>query len=292
MTGFASKTVIITPTNSEKVHITISIKSLNSRFFETTFKMPHIVSSLEVPLIKQLKKQLLRGHIYLTLYLSDTSPFKGKVEPALTVCKGYAQAVDKIKQQIPLEGSLSISDLMAIPHAFTIREKELDNDTKKTLFQTIDEVVVTLIEEQSKEGAILFKDITERIDIMKQEINLIADRSKKQVTDYKGKIAKEISQIELDDSGSDARKTALYLMLDKIDIHEEIVRFGSHLNNLRTLLTSPNIEKGKRIDFTLQELSREVNTIAAKASDAQISTLAVNIKVELEKAREQTQNIV
>ena len=77
MTGFASKTIVLTPESGEKVHITISIKSLNSRFFETKFKMPHIVSSLEIPLIKQLKKTLFRGHIYFTLYLSDTSPFKG-----------------------------------------------------------------------------------------------------------------------------------------------------------------------------------------------------------------------
>jgi len=292
MTGFASKTIVLIPENDEKIHITISIKSLNSRFFETNFKMPHIVSSIEIPLIKQLKKKLLRGHIYFTLYVSDTSPFKGEVEPALNVCKGYAHAIEKIKQQMPLEGALSVSDLMGISHAFTVQEKELDAKTKKTMFQTIDEVINALVEEQNKEGAILLDDITERINIMAQEIKQIADRSKKQVADYKEKIAKEIPQIELDDSAADARKSALYLMLDKIDIHEEIVRFGSHLNNLRTLLTSSNIEKGKRIDFTLQELSREVNTIAAKACDAQISTLAVNIKVELEKAREQTQNIV
>jgi len=292
MTGFASKTITLAPESGEKVHATISIKSLNSRFFETNFKMPHIVSNLEVALIKRLKKQLYRGNIYFTLYMNDVSPFKGKVEPALNVCQGYSEAIEKIKQHISLDGSLSVSDLMGIPHAFTVQEKELDEHTREILFDAINEVIEMLIEEQSKEGAILLDDITERINIMETEITQIAQRSKKQVADYKEKIAQEIPQIELDESASDARKSSLYLMLDKIDIHEEIVRFKSHLDNIRTLVTSSQIEKGKRIDFTLQELSREINTIAAKACDAAISSLAVNIKVELEKAREQTQNIV
>jgi len=88
------------------------------------------------------------------------------------------------------------------------------------------------------------------------------------------------------------RKNALFALLDKMDIHEEIVRFKSHLKSLHHQLDSAEIEKGKRLDFTLQELGREINTIAAKCSDATIGALAINVKVELEKAREQTQNIV
>lgn len=87
-------------------------------------------------------------------------------------------------------------------------------------------------------------------------------------------------------------RSAVYVVLDKIDIHEEITRFKSHIENLQKLIEDKKIEKGKRLDFTLQELSREINTITAKCSDAGISTRAIDIKVELEKAREQTQNIV
>ena len=91
---------------------------------------------------------------------------------------------------------------------------------------------------------------------------------------------------------ADARKSAMYAMLDKIDIHEEIVRFQSHLKNLQDLLNSAGVEKGKRLDFTFQELAREINTITAKCSDSKICEQAINIKVEIEKSREQTQNIV
>lgn len=292
MTGFASKTIVLSSGNESKIQITISIKSLNARFFETTFKMPHMVSNLEVPLIKQLKKQLFRGHLYFTLHISDTSIFKGEVEPVIPVCTGYAHAIEKIKKHISLSGSLTVADLISIPQAFTVQEKELDEKTKTMLFQTIDDVMQILIQEQEKEGATLQDDILERITHMKKDITIIAQRSTKQVADYKEKIAQTTPQSDEADPAADVRKTALYLTLDKIDIHEEIVRFKSHLENLQALISATSIEKGKRIDFTLQELSREINTIAAKASDTQISSLAINIKVELEKAREQTQNIV
>src|SRR5690348_11712243 len=98
MTGFASKSITLQTELDEHSTITISIKSLNSRFFETTFKMPHIIGSLEVPLLKHLKKRFLRGHIYYTAYLDNNAPFKGNVEPALHICKGYVNAVEKIKQ--------------------------------------------------------------------------------------------------------------------------------------------------------------------------------------------------
>ncbi len=128
---------------------------------------------------------------------------------------------------------------------------------------------------------------------MKKEITAIEKRFKEQVIEHKEKLNTLMQELHADESElATARKTALYMALEKIDIHEEIVRFFSHLENLTLLLNSDDIEKGKRSDFTLQELAREINTITAKCSDARISQLAINIKVDIEKAREQVQNIV
>jgi len=292
MTGFATKNIVLTPATGENIQITISIKSLNSRFFETTFKMPHIIGGLEVPLIKHLKSKLLRGHVYFTLYLNNTAPFKGEVEPALSVCKGYANAIEKIQQLIPLSGSLSVSDIVQLPHAFTVQEKELDQATYDTLLKATDEVLALVIDEQKKEGLMLAQDLKDRFAQVRKEMIVIEERSRTHIIEHKEKIAQEIPLIDQADAASDARKSALYIMLDKIDIHEEIVRFKSHVETMEALISSPDIEKGKRMDFILQELSREINTISAKASDATICGAAVNIKVELEKAREQAQNIV
>jgi uncharacterized protein (TIGR00255 family) len=292
MTGFATKNIVLSPATGENIQITISIKSLNSRFFETTFKMPHIVGGLEVPLIKHLKRKLLRGHVYFTLYINNTAPFKGEVEPALSVFKGYADAIEKIKQHIPLTGSLSVSDIVQLPHAFTVQEKELDQATSDAFLKATDEFITQVIEEQKKEGQLLAQDLKDRFALVRKEMSVIEERSHAHIAEYKEKIAQEIKLIDQADASADARKSALYITLDKIDIHEEIVRFKSHLDNMETLITSIDIEKGKRMDFILQELSREINTISAKASDATICGAAVNIKVELEKAREQAQNIV
>ena len=128
---------------------------------------------------------------------------------------------------------------------------------------------------------------------MGKEMAAIEKRSKKHIAEKKEKLNSLMQELEGDASElADMRKGALYTILDKIDIHEEIVRFQSHLKNLKTLLQSDADEIGKRLDFTLQELAREVNTITAKCADAQITRLAINIKVEIEKAREQAQNIV
>ena len=128
---------------------------------------------------------------------------------------------------------------------------------------------------------------------MAKEIALINKRYKQLIEDQKKRI--NVLTQEFKDAQSDmadARKSAMYTMLDKIDINEEIVRFQSHLKNLKDLLKAPGTEKGKRLDFTLQELAREINTITAKCSDSIICEQAINIKVEIEKSREQTQNIV
>ena len=111
--------------------------------------------------------------------------------------------------------------------------------------------------------------------------------------EQKEKIAVALKEFEADENQqNEIQKNAAYALLDKIDIHEEIVRFTTHLGVLEKEIRADKVEKGKRLDFTLQELAREINTITAKCSDATISTMAIDIKVELEKAREQSQNIV
>ena len=125
------------------------------------------------------------------------------------------------------------------------------------------------------------------IDLIEKNAAILMEKKKKEVAELLKKI-----EAEENTEKPDARKNSLYASLDKIDVHEEIVRFKSHLKNLSMQLDSTIIEKGKRLDFTLQELAREINTLTSKCSDADLSTQAINIKVELEKAREQAQNIV
>jgi len=294
MTGFATKTITLHPDDGNKVNISISIKSLNSRFFETTIKLPYTLSSIETDLIKLLKEKLIRGHIYVTINMSSQVLLKGMVEPSMSTVEGYVNGAQQIQKRFSnVTGSMSIDALLQLPNVFIMEEKEIDQAIVQQIMQATSTLLTSLIQAKKEEGAALKQDLLNRTSIMTREIQQIEQSAIALLEEQKNKVNKAFQEIELDETKlSDVRKAALYAILDKIDIHEELVRFDSHLKKLIEHLDSPEVEKGKRLDFTIQELGREINTIAAKCSDATIGAQAINIKVELEKAREQTQNIV
>lgn len=293
MTGFAAKTLVIFPEKESPVNVSISIKSLNSRFFETTCKLPLALNNFETEFIKLFKTRLQRGHIYFTIHASHQNIFSCTVEPALDIIKGYIDSAEHIKKTFNLSGAITLTDLLALPNTFNVAEKEPDLAGIKLIFQATEKLIDEVIEARKKEGAELQKDIDQRIVSMKQAVDSIEHTFEKLMENQKALIAAEIAHAEsTEEELADTRLQLLYATLDKMDIHEEIVRFKSHLANLISQLGSTSLEKGKRLDFILQELAREVNTMAAKSADATIGALAINIKVELEKIREQVQNIV
>ncbi len=293
MTGFASKIATLTLSDGSKINITIELKTLNSRFFETTCKLSYSLSYLETKLINRLKKKLLRGHAYLTMHILDTQALYGAVSPSLTVIKGYAQAIDQIKKTVPVEGVLTVSDLLRLPDVFETEQKAIDKEFEKQIFKIVDELADSVTKTRQQEGATLKKDLEKRFSTMKKEIFAIEKSAETLMSQKKKEVVKLIKELEQEESEMmEARKSALYISLDKMDVHEEITRFKSHLANITKQLESTKLEKGKRLDFTLQELAREINTLSSKCSDASLTSQAINIKVELEKSREQTQNIV
>lgn len=292
MTGFATKKATL-DYNDTKFHASVSLKSVNSRFFENTCKLPYALHHLETDITKMLKKKLHRGHLFTSINISDQSILKGTVSTSLPIVKSYIEAAQDIQKETAVPGTFSISDLVKLPYVFSTQEQLIDEEIKKQLIELVQKVVEELIKEEEREGFAMQKDLSERIEIAQQKIDKIAQHHAAFMHARKEKIMQEVQAYTADDDKMvETRKAALYYMLDKIDIHEEIVRFKSHIQRLQELLHDASVEKGKRIDFTLQELTREINTIAAKASDANMGSLAIDIKVELEKAREQTQNIV
>jgi uncharacterized protein (TIGR00255 family) len=255
--------------------------------------VPYALSQLETDFIKLLKSKLHRGHIFLTIHLSNAALFKGTVSPSLATVEGYLKAVDTIKSKFNLTESISMGDLLQLPDVLYMEEKGVDEESKKIIFDLVTHLMDELAVMQSKEGAVLKQDLIERIEVIKAEMDTIEKASALLMEKQKVKISENLKELTgSSPEFSEAQRATLFTMLDKIDIHEEIVRFKNHLKNFAALLDIAKDEKGKVLDFTLQELARENNTIAAKCSDATISTHAINIKVELEKAREQAQNIV
>lgn len=293
MTGFASKTFTITKEPATSVYVTASVKALNSRFFEVSCKLPYALSHIETAIIKKIKKQLIRGHIFVTVHMSNPNALSGSVEAAINTVGNYVNAINLIKQTFHIDQPLLLDHIVRLPNVFVTQEERLDDQIERQITSIIDDLITQVIVERKQEGTALHKDLESRINQMKQEIARISKRYELVMAEHKDKAHALLQELQHDDTAAtESRKSNLYTTLDKIDIHEEIVRFESHLENLMTIITNPSDEKGKRIDFTLQELAREINTITAKCNDYEIGTNAINIKVEIEKAREQTQNIV
>ncbi len=292
MTGFATQSLQLIR-GLERSNVNISIKSLNSRYFEVSYKMPYILSSLEHEITKLLKQELVRGHVTVSIHMSNPALFKGTIEPAMGTINGYIKALEQIKKTSDVSGAVSLDALITLPNVFIVEEQDVDDASRQAILQSVGQAIEALIKGQDAEGAILRKDLENRAAIMQSEISAIETESAELLDAQKKKVQHALQEIAQDESKlAEIQKNSLYAMLDKIDTHEEVVRFKNHLTNFNSLLHATMIEIGKRLDFTLQELAREINTISAKCSDSQISTRAINVKVELEKAREQVQNIV
>lgn len=293
MTGFASKTFVLTAPSGERSSISMNLKSLNSRFFEASVKLPIALSHLETTLIKQFKETLRRGHIYFTAYLSNPNVFEGSIAPAMTIIDGYLQAMEQIKTKYNLSDEIKLDNILRLPNIFSKEEQPLDEESTHQLLTAVTELIEGVIKERMAEGEKLAVDLHTRINNIEHEMKIITERAHVFVEEWKKKVHTTLQEIGADDNLLvNAQKSGLYSMLDKIDIHEEIIRLNSHLTNLTAILQQTEAEKGKRLDFTLQELGREINTIASKCSDSTVSTHAINVKVEIEKMREQIQNIV
>ncbi|KIX85086.1 hypothetical protein J120_04115 [candidate division TM6 bacterium JCVI TM6SC1] len=293
MTGFTTITIPWLQEKGSKVIITISLKSLNARFFEAVVKAPYPLSLLETDIIKMLKNRLYRASVYLTIHTAMSGALKGTAELSAPVVESYIKAAQELKKQYGFADNLSLNTLFSLPNVFNTEEQTIDEKTKSHVLNYVSELITSLIAIQEQEGSTLKDDLKLRTLSIAEQIDHIERSAFEVLEQQKEKVGSVFHELEGDESKfAQARKDALYGILDKIDIHEEIVRFKSHLQNLILQLDSKEIEKGKRLDFTLQELMREINTITAKCSDAAIGARAINIKVELEKAREQIQNIV
>src|SRR3990167_4804470 len=268
MTGFVCQNIAVEIDNGEHCMISISLKSLNSRFFEVTCKLPPALSQYETDFIKILKPNLLRGHVYLTIHTSKPNLFNGQITADTQLVQAYLAAVDTIKATNKITGELTIANLINLPGVFNSTENLIDSQIKEQIFSTVTQLCTNLNQERAREGSNLQK-----------------------LANFKANSSENNTSMGLMTNGPITPEYLNYT-LDKLDIHEELSRFADHAQNLIKVISSANVTKGKQIDFILQECTREINTMSAKANNSMISTLAIEIKVEIEKAREQVQNIV
>lgn len=303
MTGFSSKAFTLSDhDDSQKLCkdlcLTISLKSLNSRFFEFNCKIPFWLSSIETDLIKDIKAHLHRGNVFLSIYATNGNNIVTGIEPSINTISNYLRAIDHIKTSFNVEGNIALKDILTLPNIFESKEFSPNQEIINKITAEVDLLVKALVEARKNEGAFIEKDLKQRLKIIKSLLKELEDKAAKFFSEKKcllnkkaEKMKEELVNLTTVEQNFFQNLTA-YNQLDKIDIHEEITRFDYGVKNLSSLLNSKEIQKGKKIDFIIQELFREINTISSKSSDAEINRIAIDIKVELEKIREQAQNIL
>ncbi len=299
MTGFASKIVEIQISKTEKLSLSMHLKALNSRYFEVTCKLPYLLNHCEVAIHRILKKKLERGHIYLMIKVQQDAT-KHVMIPAKTTIEEYLAAIHQIQKICKIKEPVSLATVLQLPNIFQIEEETVQGSSEEKVLQAIEHLTDELIATRASEGKILSSDIAAQMKEILKKLQVVSKTSLQVCKEKKAALDDLICKMQTFSADAisvekcmlESQKTVLLAELEKIDIHEEIVRANAHAKNIVELLKDKNLSKGKKLDFTLQELNREINTIASKCSHHLISSLTIDMKTDIEKAREQAQNIL
>ncbi|MEF9969083.1 MAG: YicC/YloC family endoribonuclease [Ruthenibacterium sp.] len=287
MTGFGRAEQVICGRD-----ITVEIKSVNSRYFEYSSRMPRNVAFLDDKLKKLLNETISRGKVELGLTMQSIGAGDGTVAVNMEVAKSYFEAIAAISETLHLENNITASEIARFPDVITMQKTEQDEDA---LWQEIKTVAAqaaqNFIAMRAAEGEKLKADILSRLAFLETAVAQIEETSETRVQKYTEKMTAKL-QVILNDNNIDESRilTEAAIFADKTAVDEETVRLKSHIKQYRDILEK-NEPVGRKLDFLTQELNREVNTIGSKCNEISITRTVVDMKAEIEKIREQIQNI-
>ncbi len=272
--------------------ITVELRSVNHRYLDLNIKVPRIYGYLEDVVSKQAQAAIARGKVDIFVSVRAKEGADIKVTPNMAVIQGYVDAIKKVSETYGLSDEVTALSLLRLPDAMEQNKEEADADQLKAEVSAVLAQALTEYNAmREKEGARLVEDVIYRAGLIAKSVDFVEGRSPDCVEEYRGRIAARMTEI-LDGSELAQQRilqeAALYA--DKVNVTEEIVRLRSHLSQLDTMLKSP-VAIGRKLDFLVQEMNRETNTIGSKANDFQIAKTVVDMKAEIEKIREQIQNL-
>lgn len=282
--------------SDEQRSITVEIKAVNHRYCDISVKMPRRYSFAEEKIKAAAKEVLMRGKIEIGVSIDNFGKSETDVNLNLDAAKRYYDALTELGQNFDLsgDGQISLSLLAGMTDVLTtVPAAEDEEEFVRELMTALDEALAGISEMRAVEGEKLAADILKRAAIMENTKNAIAERAPKIEVEYKERLHTRIN--ELLDGSVEISEERLALeaavFADKSNITEELVRLGSHIDQLRSFINSEEEAVGKKIDFLVQEMNREANTIGSKANDMEITSRMLELKAEIEKIREQVQNI-
>lgn len=277
---------------NERREVQVEIKSVNHRYLDLNVKVPRIYSFLEEPIKTAVSAAVARGKV--DIYLSITAKEGGdaKVSPNLALAGEYLRALEQVRDTYSLKDDISVMELAHMPDLLTVAREEPDAEEVKA---QVLEVLGRALEEYNAmrrtEGERLCEDIARRGQAIGKMVDQVEQRSPQSVEEYRQKIAQRMTEILGDSDIAEQRILAeAALFADKVSVTEEVVRLRSHLSQLQKMVQG-DAPVGRKLDFLVQELNREANTIGSKANDYELAQIVIEIKAEIEKIREQIQNL-
>lgn len=271
---------------------TVEIKAVNHRYLDVNIKMPKTLNYFESAIRNELKKYISRGKVDVFVSYEDLSEHTCTVRYNKEVAEEYLLYLRRMAEDFGLENDIRVSTLSKYPEVFTMEEAGADEEEIwKELLKAVDGAAKMFVESRVTEGEHLKEDLLEKLDGMLKLVDFISERSPQIVTEYRRKLEDKVKELLGDNTVDESRLlTEVTIFADKICVDEEIVRLRSHIETTRAVLLEGG-SIGRKLDFIAQEMNREANTTLSKANDLEISNCAIELKTEIEKVREQIQNI-
>ncbi|GEA17020.1 MAG: hypothetical protein PWR22_774 [Moorella sp. (in: firmicutes)] len=272
--------------------VTVEIRAVNQRFLDVVIRLPRLYTALEEKIRQVIKNSLSRGRVEVMVSISEENGEKRPLTVDMGLAMAYYNALKELAQNLAIPADITAEKLLAIPEVVKVAEPEWDEATLwPVVAGALEKAVENLLAMRRAEGQRLQADLEERVAYVRRQVEAIRERAPEVPREYARRLKERVAELSGGiplDPGRLEMEVAL--LAEKADITEEIVRLLSHLEQMATAMAGTE-PAGRRLDFILQEMWREINTIGSKAGDLAISNLVVAVKGELEKMREQVQNV-
>ncbi|MBS5776936.1 YicC/YloC family endoribonuclease [Finegoldia magna] len=287
MTGFGSSSLEL-----EDCSIDIEIKSVNNRYLDFNFSMPSYLNFMLEDMKSLIKNKLKRGRVEVYIKIKKYQLSVDSVDINYELAQKIKEKLDSLNQKLDMKSDISVRDLVKYDDVMTFTYKDLDNEfLHDNILKVLDEAVNKIYSMRSIEGDNLREDLSTNLSKIEDQIYKISSLTENSVKEYRENLFNKISEL-LDEEKIDKDRMYLEvaLMADKADINEELKRFDSHIVQFKSTMDIKDCI-GRKLDFIIQEMNREINTISSKSNDESISVCVIEVKSLIEKLREQVQNI-
>lgn len=273
--------------------VSVEMRSLNGRQLDISVRLPKNFFEFEDLCRKIISEKFRRGRVDLYIQIESTDIRQKAPRVSMDLVRYYWGQLQEIHLQISKTEAPRLEHLLSIPHIYEIQEAEVDAEALRALLaEAVGDALDQVRRMRALEGESLFRDFMDRIEVLEKDLAIVRSRSKLVIAEYKSKLEERMKQLL---NGAEVDENRLLqevaFLVDRSDINEEMVRLASHFDQIRALLSGSKPGDGRRLDFLIQELHREANTIGSKTTDLETTQAVVRMKTEIGKLKEQAQNI-